>query len=293
MTRPARWAIATLAVAAMVAGVATLTQLGRPRWFALIDRTGQVERLGEAPRSAFALRVSPDGTRLVYDQWDGTLWIAPLRNVSEARPLAALPDAQFPLWDGDATRVFYIAAPDDEQALFFTPTDGSSVPRDPLREKARAPESWSTVHDGLTFITLTDDDYDVWFYSMADRRAVPVAALPGSAQLGSPFSPDGRWIAYESDHTGNFEIYVTSFPATPSSPRQVTRGGGRRPQWSHDGRELFFDNGDRVFVLDVMSTASFGTPKVLPITGFVQGDARRQYDLLPDGRFLMLVYGAR
>jgi len=200
---------------------------------------------------------------------------------------------EFPLWRGDADSAFYIAAPDGAQALFVARADGTDGPRTPLRQPARAPESWSTANAGLTFITLIDDDYDVWFHSMADSSNMPVAVRPGSAQYGSQFSPDGRWIAYESNETGEFEIYVTAFPPA-GTPRQVTRGGGRRPMWSADGRELFFDDGHRLSVTAVSNqpTLSFDTPKTLPITGFVQGDARRQYDLVPDGRFLMLVYGS-
>src|SRR5688572_27156412 len=242
MNRRATWMLGTALLAVLAAGVGLRQTLRQPRWFVLVGRSGEIERLGEAPRSAFAPRVSPDGSRIVYDQSGGTLWVAPLRGITLPRRLPALPDAQFPVWDGDAGRVFYASTPDDAYALFFTRVDGSGVPRVALRPEARAPESWSNAHDGLTFITLAGDDYDVWFYGMSDRRVIAVAAQKGTAQSASHFSPDGRWIAYESNETGRFEVYVTAFP--PSGPRvRVTRGGGRRPVWASE-RELSFDDGN-------------------------------------------------
>ena len=286
MTRPMRWVSSAVVLVVLVAAGVAISRLAAPRWFAAVDRAGRVEILGEAPRLAFAPRVSADGRRIVYDWAGRTLWVTELANLAAVRPLPGLAGARFPVWDGDGTRIFYVA----ESGLFFTRADGSGYSRSPLQQAARAAESWSSVNDGLTFIMLTGDDYDIWFYSMADRRATPVVALSGSAQLGSAFSPDGRWLAYESDESGEFQIHLQPFPPTAAS-YQVTREGGRRPMWSHDGGELYFDDGERLFVVSLRTVPSFsvGTPVALPITGFVQGDARRQYDLLPDGRFLMVL----
>lgn len=215
----------------------------------------------------------------------------PLRNITVPTRLSSLPDAQFPVWNGDASLVFYASTPDDKYSLFFTRADGSGVPRLALRPEARAPESWSSAHEGLTLITLAGDDYDVWFYSMADRRVIAVAAQKGTDQSVSQFSFDGRWIAYESDETGRFEVYVTTFPPS-GTPFRVTHGGGRRPVWASEN-ELSFDADNRLFVvkLETSPSLSAGEPTSLPIEGFVQGDARRQYDKLPDGRYLMIMQG--
>jgi hypothetical protein len=204
MTHRGRWVITGLALTAMITAVGTVVHPRQSQWFALVDRSGQVERLGEAPRWVFAPRVSPDGTRLVYDRSDGTLWIAPLSDVSRAHRLAAMPEAQFPLWRGDGANIFYIAALDSAQALFVMRADGSRGPRTPLRQPARAPESWSIANEGLTFITLIDD-YDVWFHSMAQSSSIPVAVRAGSASTG-----------------------VSSPPMDAGSPTSPTRQGNLR-----------------------------------------------------------------
>jgi Tol biopolymer transport system component len=114
---------------------------------------------------------------------------------------------------------------------------------------------------------------------------------PASPQHSSAFSPDGRWVAYLSEESGSGEVWVQPFPPTGAKYR-VTTGGGTRPLWSPDGKELFFDNNNgRMFSVAVTGIEPFatGAPVSLPITGFIQGPLRRQYDLTADGKhFLML-----
>ena len=108
-------------------------------------------------------------------------------------------------------------------------------------------------------------------------------------------SPDGRGIAYQSDESGRFEIYLRPFPNTDDDKRQVSREGGVHPLWSPDGRELFFlgpnDDPDNLFsvAVDTEPTLSVGTPDVVFATqGYVFNDSRN-YDVSSDGRrFLML-----
>mgnify|MGYP006160602323 CR=1 FL=1 len=91
---------------------------------------------------------------------------------------------------------------------------------------ARAPESWFPGGDIFSYITLKDGgDYDLWSYSFRDRTARALVALPTSAQLSSRISPDGRWIAYESNESGRPEIYVRDFPLTDRKVRISTGGG--------------------------------------------------------------------
>jgi hypothetical protein len=155
---------------------------------------------------------------------------------------------------------------------------------------ARALDGWSDTNNGVSFITLKGDDYDIWFYSAATKRVVPLVVIPGSRQLSSQISTDGKWVAYKSDETGAFEIWVQPFPT--GSRVQVTRTGGRNPRWSADGQELFFDDDHQIFGMRVTSEnpLSFSSPVALPVKGFVQaGSLRRQWDVTSDGRFLVLM----
>lgn len=114
-------------------------------------------------------------------------------------------------------------------------------------------------------------------------------------------SPNGRWMAYTSDKSGIAQINVCPFPEVDGGRWQVSENGGNSPLWSHDGRELFYRNGDAVMVVPVNTepTFSFETPKVLFQKGYVSASALAilggaldhesyLWDIGRDGRFLMI-----
>jgi len=109
------------------------------------------------------------------------------------------------------------------------------------------------------------------------------------------FSPDGHWIAYSSDETGRYEIYVHEFPG-PGGKYQISTEGGTEPAWNRNGRELFYRSGDKLMAVDILTHPAFsaGKPKFL-FQGQYQPDptVNANYDVSPDGqRFLMLKPGA-
>jgi serine/threonine-protein kinase len=124
----------------------------------------------------------------------------------------------------------------------------------------------------------------------------PLVDRPDSDQHSSRLSPDGRWIAYSSNETGRQEVWLEPVP-TSGKRYRMTQSGGRHPLWSPDGRSLYFDQDGRMWRVALFlgaETPKASEPKGLPIRGFQQGELRRQFDLLPDGRrFLMLFPVAR
>jgi hypothetical protein len=115
---------------------------------------------------------------------------------------------------------------------------------------------------------------------------------PFTEQQGQ-FSPDGRWVAYQSNESGQFEVYVRPFP-DPGGQWQVSGAGGISPRWRRDGRELYFLSPDgRLMAAAVKTAATFESeaPVALFQTrilgGGSPGDFRPQYDVAPDGRFLI------
>jgi Tol biopolymer transport system component len=271
-----------LIVCALLAPPIAFAQVA-PLRLAIVDRAGTVTPLGTLPGWTSAPRISPDGRRLVYDG-DGSLWIAELARLDTPRRLGA---GAHPLWSGDGSMVFFILPINGKERMLSMPAGGGEARV--VIEEARAPESWSDAAQMLSYITLSGTNYDVRGYSLRDTSLVPVAVQPVS-EMGSRFSPDGRWVAYESFEHGTPEIYVEPWPRTGGRTR-VTIGGGRRAAWSADGRELFFDRDDRqIHSVRVQSTSplAFGEPAALPIKGFIQGGARRQWELLPDGKLLLM-----
>ena len=187
--------------------------------------------------------------RQVVFDADAAIWVARLDNLSQPRRLAT---GFYPMWSGDGTPVLFIAGIGEKQLKGGT-------------------------------------DYDVWAYSLRDRTSAPLAAKPGALEMGSRLSPDGRWIAYESTESGSRDIFVEPFPANGLRVRVTP---GRRPLWSPDGKEIFFDRDDaQLYVIPITlgPSPTVGTATPLPIKGFLQGGARRMYDITPEGKhFLML-----
>ena len=106
-------------------------------------------------------------------------------------------------------------------------------------------------------------------------------------------SPDGHWLAYESNESGRAEVYVRPFPNVETALRPVSTGGGTRPVWSRNGRELFyFVEPDTIMAVPVIRAGSditFGTPKQVVKGPYAAGGLRgRQYDVSKDGRLLLI-----
>jgi hypothetical protein len=138
--------------------------------------------------------------------------------------------------------------------------------------------------------TGSADLFSGWTLDLRTRQSTQIPDS-GPEALGTSISPDGRWIAYQSTASGRYEVYVQPL-GRPGPAVQVSFEGGLRPLWSPDGSEIFFDDGNQqLLVAPVEAGQAFavGTPVPLPIRGFFQrGVGRRQYDLFPDGRFLMM-----
>lgn len=144
----------------------------------------------------------------------------------------------------------------------------------------------------MRFLTLVGDrDYGISFLDIKTRTATTVIDLPGSAQHSSAVSPDGRWMAYASNETGRYEVWLMRLP--PDGTRyQITRDGGSHPLWLPDGQSLYFDRNSQMFrvALNLKDPAATTAPVALPIKGFAQAEYRRQFDLMPDGRqFVVLM----
>jgi Tol biopolymer transport system component len=287
------WQILLLLLISMAAILAYAQTTRRGEFqLTLVDREGHRTLAGGIPNSTFAPRVSPDGNEVIYDtQEDGQLWIAKLSNLASRRQLTSGGSNRGEIWSGDGKRILYITDDGNQEALFWRAADGTGKP-ELLQKPVRAAESWSPLEPGVSFITLQPGgDYDIWTYSIAAKRAMPFYGVPGSAQHSSHYSPDGHWIAYASAESGRLEIYVRPFPAgTPAV--QVTHAGGEHPLWSPDQKEIYFDVNHQLYAVPIQIQPTFraGSPVQLPISGFIQGPLRRQYDLMPDGKHFLMMF---
>lgn len=275
-----------VAVSALLAAGTLLLAQTRQVSLVLVDRDGRRTPIGFLPATTFAPRVSPDGKRIAYDS-EGKIWIAELSNLAAPRQLTDVRTDYYPMWSAAGDQVVFTADEKDQQALYIRRSDGTGAVE--RLATGRAPESWSRPNQMLSFIELSNY-YSIWTYSLKEKKATPLFDTPGVTQHSSRFSPDGKWIAYTSIETGRFEVFVQPFPPT-GVKYQVSRQGGGHALWSLDGKEIFFDNNRQLFAVSVQTAGTFsaGVPVPLPIQGFLQGNARRQFDLMPDGKqFLMM-----
>ena len=198
----------------------------------------------------------------------------------------------------------------DGDPIYFVSTAGSPAANEPLirRVPADLGADSELVFDGpygLWEVETTPDrrwlvfradedggDSNIRYRAFAgDTSAQPLVADKGQATTLA-LSPDGRWLAYTSDDgTGvRYNVYVAPFPAM--SPRRlVSRQGGIEPRWSRDGRELFFKSSSQMMAVSVGSGATLevGNPRALfSLSNYRSARNRQQYDVAPDGRFLMI-----
>jgi serine/threonine-protein kinase len=206
-----------------------------------VDRSGVEERLPLPPRAYRHPRISPDGERLVLDIDEGNksdIWIYDLsRGTLERATLDG--QAQFASWTGDGKKILFLAANGAVPTLFWKDVGGSGagerlIAADHIERGA----SWSKDGDLLTF-TIQDamSGWDVWTLSLKGGRKPSRFTSTPFNETDPAFSPDGKWIAYQSDESGKDEVYVQPFSAD-GSRILVSTDGGMEPLWSADGREL-------------------------------------------------------
>jgi len=266
-------------------------------WF---DRTGRpIGELGE-PALYSNPALSPDGKALVVtmaqnDSGPANLWLFDLATGASSRLTFATGIDVAPVWSPSADRIIFASMRDRKLELFqYDVTGGGVETKLLLAPRMQVPEAWTSDGRHITFSTMrSNTKSDVWSWQLDERP--PVRVLESPANEGqSQASPDGRFIAYTSDESGRFEVYVQSFPV-PSEKWQISSGGGFDPRWRRDGRELFYVAADRkLMAVDARTHPGFQHGAATPLfdTGLIDlwQDTRNHYEVSPDGRrFLLMV----
>src|SRR5579862_9168763 len=216
-------------------------------------------------------KLSPDLRRVVVDQTDMdgrhvNVWTYDLSGDASSRLTFGLGLEEVPLWSPDGKQVIY--ASDDTLffSLYVTSADGSGTSEKILDLNSQYQTPWDWSRDGKYI--LTRKNVFVWSMTIRDRQAQPLVQKSWQVR-NAQFSPDGKFVAYASDETGNFEIFVSPFPAFDSK-WQVSRGsGGEEPRWRGDGKELFYLAPDRKLIaVDIKTSPNFevGVPVPLFLT---------------------------
>jgi Tol biopolymer transport system component len=215
---------------------------GTRRQFRWIDRSGQeIGTAGDAVDEYIGMpSISPDGRRLAFSR-DSDLWLLDLLRGVTNRFTASFGQEIFPVWSPDGTRIAFTStskgAPDlyqkavregtTEELLLATPDD-------------KFVSDWSPdARHVLYYAYDPKTQHDVWALPV-DGEGRPFAVVRTDfEERNAQFSPDGKWVAYQSNESGRFEIYVQPFPG-PGAKSRISVSGGAEVRWRRDGKELFY-----------------------------------------------------
>ena len=254
-----------------------------------VDRQGRSQPLIEASGAYRPTRISSDGRSLaVYVEGaNANVWLYDIPRGTLGRLTFGF-DNNMPIWTPDGDRVTFRSSRTGPNNLFWQAAAGGGEAEQLVASNyVKTAESWSPDGKVLAFHERRPETGDdIWILKMeADRTAEPFLQTPFNERRAM-FSPDGRWIAYQSDASGRNEIYLSRFPASPGE-WQVSNEGGTETRWNPNGRELFYRNADKMMAVDVDSQGELvlGKPRLL----FERSLLREDYDVAPDGqRFVMV-----
>jgi serine/threonine-protein kinase len=265
-----------------------------------MDRQGRASALPGLPLDSYRdVRVSPDGAKLALATLTD-VWTYDVARATLSRLTTDAASDRSPLWTPDGQRIVFTSTRAGYGELFWRPADGTG--RDE-RLLARATDlidlranGWAADGRRLMFTEVLPspsiNQCAVGWIALEHPSDVNVLMRSDFCNDWSAVSPDGRWMAYASNVSGRYEIYVERYPEL-GNRQQISTGGGRLPLWSRDGRELFFGSldGRQMLAAAVQSGKMFvaGQPNVLfELLTLMPAGGSRPYDIAPDGRFLVI-----
>jgi eukaryotic-like serine/threonine-protein kinase len=274
--------------------------IGGEQNLGFIDRTGKVDFLKLPPATYLYPRLSPDGEQLAVEidgSNEANISIYDLSGRSSLRRLTFGGRNRIPAWSADGLRLAFQSDRDGDLAIFSQRADGAGAAErltTPEKAAAHLPESWSAKGE-LLFTVTSGSESTLWTYSARDRTSRPVDSVRSSRQpTSAAFSPNGLWVAYQSNESGTSAVYVQPFPTTgprfQASP-VAPQNDPHHPLWSRDGTELFYVAGPNRFVVTKVterSGLSFSDPEPIQ-TGtwrntFGGPSTVRNYDVSLDGK---------
>ena len=278
--------LATASRDVLITGEAAST-LRELQWRA---RSGTPAGPASEPVDAWDLRIAPDGRRIAVTEVDRQIRTLDvfIRTGSQpaAQRLSLSTDADDSgVWSPDGLRIAWAG----QRRKVMIRGAGAVLPEQTIAAFDEPVQVWDWSRDGRSLIisrrsTRTGDD--LWIQPPREgEAAVPYSTAPFNQVFGV-LSPDGTRLAYASDESGQFDVYVDTFPKAGARVR-VTTAGGTEPRWSADGRELFFRRSSEIHAVSLERFEVRSTTRL-----FDAGAPIRAYDVSRDGRFLVNVPAA-
>jgi serine/threonine-protein kinase len=260
----------------------------------IVDRAGrQVARLDEA-ESVGEPAFSPDGARVALTLFRGGAYGVGVYDLARRllTPVALTGDNSAPAWMREGNRVVFISNASGGYNYYTAASDGSDAPQ-PIFSSEQSyhgdPSAWSPDGRHMLYVRPSEKTgTDIWDRPSGEKTE-PQALLATASNESSPvFSPDGRYIAYNSDESGKSEVYVRPFPDVNAWRRKLSPSGGRAARWNRDGTEILYLTGKGLMKVPVPPARGEAPPLfgeaslTLPIEGI------NSFDLSPDGKTIAI-----
>ncbi len=288
-TGVAQYSFSSTGSVAYVAG-----SLGTGRKLVWVDRKGAEQPLPAPAHSYRSPRLSPDGRRVAVAiaEQGANIWLYDLARETLTRLTFGGGSSNTPIWTPDGKRIAFNSSLGGPVQVFWQLADGSgTAERLTAGEAVQIDGSWSPDGQVLAFVDINPaTGRDIWILHVSgDRKPQPFLRTQFNETAPS-FSPDGRWLAYASDESGRYEIYVQPYPG-PGGKWQISTEGGTEPAWGHNG-EIFYRSGDKMIAVETTTQPTFSAdkPKVLFVGHYVPSLlTNTNYDVSPNGqRFVMI-----
>jgi eukaryotic-like serine/threonine-protein kinase len=259
-----------------------------------VDRQGAETPLPAPSRAYFALRLSPDGTRVAIDIRDQErdIWVMDIGRETLSRLTFGRGLDTFPVWTPDGRSIVYSRAASG--GLLMRAADGSG------QEQTRSDGGYLQFAQSFTpdgrqlLVTQQRSSNDLVLLTMDTAGGgTPVVESPFIDGPGD-ISPDGHWLAYQSNESGQDQVYVRPLDARIGGRVQVSSAGGTKPVWARNQRELFYlDAAGALTAVPVSTAGTFktGTSVKISSTRYFSANQARSYDVTPDGRRFLFIKG--
>ena len=267
--------------------VAGPTQL-RP---VLVTREGQAQPLSITLRDYHSVSISPDGTKVLFDVWDGNqgdVWIYDVKR-NTLVPFTSDGSGGYPIWvPPDGKHIIF----GSKGLLYRQKTDGSGTAELLANINVRRLTSCSQGGKQL-LVTIGDPNSgsDIWVVPVEEQsQQSPFPFIQRNHdQRQAVWSSDGQWVAYSSNESGVPEIWVTPYPG-PGPTIPISTQGGQEPVWSRVGKELYYRSDDKMIAATFETEPEFRvtSSEVLFEDHFVSCKICKTYDVGPDGQFVMI-----
>jgi len=254
-----------------------------------VDGAGAVTALPVPPQMIYrSIAVSPEGDRLAVCLQDGSIWIHDLDRGTRTKLPSGVPMQSWAVtWSPDGVQIAFSAQTDQGFALMRQRTNGSSGPEVVLSDEVAElyAGAWTPAGDGIVYGHYINRSVSMRVASL-EKGVEPRILVDGlPLNITSDLSPDGRWFAYDSPGSGDYDVYVQDMSGS-SDRFVVSSGGGNYPRWSADGGTLFYHTKGRIMSVSVPSESGgkFGRPRLV-----VETDIDPAFSVDPRGGF----YGFR